>query len=358
MSAPVECKGNFLTFGWVGPSSWRGGCSQGGIDVAGVDLIFKDARRTEISVSIPNNISPTIVQKLPFICRKYPEGTGELADRKLISQAKVTRTNSLNVTSEQIRTLKIVVGTLEQSSPEGPLIMHSTGKGTQEKHVRRKDSEVELEVPAELEIGQTYRIVMTSNNFLFSACLSKEEKAKKTVNEEPSQKEYQSRLAKMGEALIQEGVQNFNIALTGGGGVFDSSTSTADIFAHGIQGVFRAGQHVNQDIKVPYSKPTESASDLDKLSKDELQALFEKVYEKDKNYEIQRMRASAACNINELNQVIEEEHKNSQLLVMVSEALNRKGFKAQTPQSESFQAAATQSLEMHVKALQETCKMQ
>lgn len=73
------------------------------------------------------------------------------------------------------------------------------------------------------------------------------------------------------------------------------------------------------------------------------------------------MRAAIAGNIKEINRIIEVEHANSQLLIELAEALERKGIKAQIPQSESFQSAANQSSEAQaeaLKGLQETCKVQ
>jgi len=102
--------------------------------------------------------------------------------------------------------------------------------------------EIKLEIPNELEIGQTYTLVVKSVEFSLSACLVKEEKSKVEGSNDEMNPEFRRRLRNMGVALAREGVQNLNLVLNGGGGVINSSSTSADIFAHGIQGVIRAGQ--------------------------------------------------------------------------------------------------------------------
>lgn len=164
-----------LNFCWQGPSDWRGGLFNGGMDAKIVDLIFKDAK-TEISVHIPEKISPSIIKKLPFTCRRYRETEWELNGQKFKPLAKETHPNLLQVTVEQIRHLTIKVGIFEESPHNGPAIMDSFGRITREKRVLRSDTEIKLEGLEGLEIGQTYNLVVTSNNnFSFSARLLKEE---------------------------------------------------------------------------------------------------------------------------------------------------------------------------------------
>ena len=357
MAMPATAEKIILNFGWEGPSSWHGGWSHGGLDVGVVDLIFKNAK-THISVHIPDNISTFAVKKLPFTCRRYHETECELKGRKFKPLAQETHPDSLKVTIEQIRNLTIKAGIFEESPHKGPAIMDRFGKMTREKYILRSDREIKLEVPEELEIGQTYTLVFTSNDFSFSARLLKKENAKGTLKneEKDSKEELQKRMKKMGEALITEGMKNLNLASKGGVGVFDSSTTTADVFAHGMQGVIRSGQQMHPEIRVPHTKPSESSSDLDGLSKDELQSRFEATFKKDKEFESQRMQAAIAGNMKEMNRIIEVEYANSQLLIKLAEALERKGIKAQISQSQSFQ-----STETHTEALQgpeETCKIQ
>ena len=161
----------------------------------------------------------------------------------------------------------------------------------------------------------------------------------------------------MGKALITEGLQNLSLASTGN---FNSS-STGDVVAHGMRGVIRAGQEMHPDIKVPHSKTSESASDLDKLNSAELQLRFEATFKQDKEFESQRMRAALAGNIPEMNRILEAETANSQLLMNLAEALQRKGVEPKMPQSGSFMSAANESAGLHaeaLKGLQDNCKMQ
>ncbi len=352
-----------LNFGWKGPSTWRGGWAKGGLDVGVVDLVFKNAK-TKISVDIPDNISTTTVRKLPFTCRRYQETELELNGRKFKPIAQETHPESLKVTVEQIQNLTIKVGIFEESPNQGPAVMDSSGKITREKHILRSDTKVNLEVPKELEIGQTYTLVITSHGISpIQAELIKEKQTEEMLEDEKkaSKEEFQRRLGKMGEALISEGIGNLKLASQGGGGVFNSTSTNADIFAHGMQGVVRAGQQMHPEIRVPYTKPSESSSDLDLLTTEELQSRFEATYKKDRELGVLRMQAAFAGNITEMSRIIETEHANSQLLINLAEALERKGVKAQIPQSESFQSAANRHAEVHeeaLKGLQDQCKTQ
>jgi hypothetical protein len=363
MATPATGEKIILNFGWEGPSSWHGGWSHGGLDVGVVDLVFKNAK-TEISVHIPDNISLSTVKKLPFTCRRYHETECELNGRKFKPLTQKTYPDSLNVTVEQIHNLTIKAGIFEKSPHKGPAIMDSSsGKITREERVLRSDREIKLEVPKELEMGQTYSLVVTSSDLSLSARLLKEERANGAMKDErkASKDELKERMKKMGKALVTEGMQNLDLASRGGIGTFDSSSTTADVFAHGMKGIIRSGQQIHPEIRVPHTKPSESSSDLDILTKDELQSRFEETFKKDKEFESQRMRAAIAGNIEEMNRVIEVEHANSQLLIKLAEALERKGIKAQIPQSESFQSAANQSAEAHVEALkdlEDLCKVQ
>lgn len=320
MATPAAEGKIVLSFGWEGPNSWQESV---------VNLAFKNAK-TEIYVCIPDNISPSTVQKLSFTCQRYREG-----------ECHKTYPDSLRVTIEQIRNLTIKKGIFEE-----PRVFRSAG-------------EIKLEVPKELEIGQTYCLVATS----LSARLQKKESRHSAMKEERkvSQDEFQRRMEKMGEALVEVGVQNLHLASKGGAGVFDISSTNADIFAHGMQGVIRSAQHMHPDIQVPYTKPSESPSDLDTLSKEELQLRFDETLKKDQEFETRRMRAAIAGNIQEMNRITELEHPNSQLLINLAEALERKKIKAQIPQSESFKSAVNESVEAHIEALeiaQERCKLQ
>jgi hypothetical protein len=172
MSISATSEKIILNFGWKGPSSWQGGWTHKGLDVGIVDLVFKDAK-TEISVHIPDGIAPAATQKLSFTCRRYQDTEWEVGGHKFKPLAKETHPNLLQVTVEQIRNLTIKAGIFEESPYKGPAIMDSSGKITREKRVLRSDNDVKLEIPEELEIGQTYTLVVTSNDSLFQLALLK-----------------------------------------------------------------------------------------------------------------------------------------------------------------------------------------
>lgn len=323
-----------LNFAWTGPNTWNGGSSsRGGSDIGIVDLVFKDAKK-EISVLLPDNINPTGAQKFSFTCRKYlgkEDGDFPIA--------KETHPDSLCVTIEQVHNLTVRAGYFEKGRPIGPKIMDTrTGKITQQHTVRRTDMNARLEIPEELEIGQKYSLVVSSNGHSLSARLIKEEKtARPTENKQAaSGDEVQRRMRKMGEALIAEGMQNLGLALSGERGTFDSSSTAADVVVHGLKGVIRAGQEMHPEIKVPHTRPSESPADLDKLSADELQSRFEATFRKDKMFERQRMQAAFTGNLPEMNRILPLEMENTRLLINLNEALERKGVKALIPQIAGF----------------------
>lgn len=344
MAAAATSEKIVLNFGWIGPSTWQGGWSQGGLTVGVVDLVFKNAK-AQISVEIPKDIAPSTLQKLPFTCQ-----------RDLVQ----THPSSLKVTIEQIHNLIIKVGIFEASRrKEGPSIIDHSGRITQSGCLHRSERTVKFEIPEELEVGKTYCLVVTSNDFSFSAHLLKEEIEDE---KEVRRAEFQGRLQKMGEALIEEGMKNLDLVSRNGEGVFTPSSTTADVFTHIMGGVVRAGQQVNPDIKVPYVGPCEDPSDLDSLNVEALQARFEEAFIKDKELEARKALAGRAGDTEQLNEILAAESSNSQWLIHLAEALERKGVKPQIPQSARFQSAANQAARAQAELLkhmqEEGCKNQ
>jgi len=82
----------------------------------------------------------------------------------------------------------------------------------------------------------------------------------------------------MGEELVKEGFKNLDLAARGGAGVFDSSSTDADVYRHAIRGVIQAPKQLHEGIDVPSptDKPKETIEDLHKLTKAELNKYFEK----------------------------------------------------------------------------------
>lgn len=331
-----------LNFAWQGPNMWQGGSSRGGLDVRVVDLVFKGAK-TDISIHLPENINPVEPQKFSFTCRK---------------SFKETHPDSLCVTIEQVHNLTVKAGFFEKGRSIGPKVMDSSGRISQQQTILRSDSVVRLDIPDELELGQTYCLVVSSDDLSLSARLVKGDIADRSKKQERAPtNEVREKMSKMGEALIEEGMRNLDLASKG---AFDSSSS-ADVISHGMKGVIRAGKEINHEINVPQSKPSLSASDLDKLTISQLQSCFETTFKQDKEFESQRMLAALAGNIPEMNRIMELEHSNSQLLMNLAEALKRKGVEPKIPQSASFMSAANDSTNLHAEALkriQENCHIQ
>ncbi|MBJ7450212.1 MAG: hypothetical protein JHC93_07645, partial [Parachlamydiales bacterium] len=308
----------------------NGGISQGGLEVKVVDLLFKDAK-TEISVHLPDNINSSTPQKFPFTCRKYHQTEVEINGRRFKPLLKETTPDLLSVTIDQIRNLKVRAGIFERGRPIGPKIMDSSGKISQQQTVRRSDRDINLEVPKDMEIGQTYSLVVSSIGTSLSACFVKKDTVLRTdttrVNEDDVKENIQKlkSLLSMGEALINEGMRNLEIATKG------SSISKADVVTHIMQETIRAGQLTHPEIKLPHTKPSEGSLDLDNLSLNELQLRFNATFKKDKELECQRMQAACAGNISEINKILVTEVENTQLLMNLVEAIQKKGFEPQIP---------------------------
>ncbi len=339
-----------LNFGWEGPSSIDGGWSRGGLEVGIVDLVFKNST-TEVSVGIPDDISPITAQVLPIKCREDGGTGGEI---NVFS--RTTQYERLEVTVEQIRNLTLKAGFFSESPYKGNATMDHLGNITHERRVLRSDREVALEVPEELESGKCYTLIVTSDQLELSARL---EKRKEEAERKPTQgEEYRRRVGNMGNALIQEGVKNLELASKGGDEVFDSN---ADLFAHMMQGVARAGQQMHPELEVPHTQPPETLESLEKLTTEVLQARFEETSILDKKYESQRIQTALAGNIAKINSILEIEQANSQLLILLAQALEKRGIQPLIPQSANFQAAAHQAAEDQtdmIDIVQEQCKMQ
>lgn len=133
-------------------------------NVGVVDLLFKNTT-SEVSVSIPDQIDPRVMRRLNFTCRgHYPNGW--LASEK--------KADSLVVTINQIKNLKVVAGLFEEYTNPFMRVRDLSGRETAEKRLRRTDDDVQMEQPQELEIGKSYRIVFTSNERGMSAQLVKD----------------------------------------------------------------------------------------------------------------------------------------------------------------------------------------
>jgi hypothetical protein len=133
-----------VDFAWTGRTRVTGF-----LDIREVELVIKGAR-TAISIDLPESINLSSPQKFPFTCRK---------------PAVETHPDSLLVTLDQIHNLTIKAHIFEN------LRFSKNKRQTDQKY----DSDVELEIPDQLEAGQTYVLVVSSGHLSLSARLVKEE---------------------------------------------------------------------------------------------------------------------------------------------------------------------------------------
>lgn len=101
-------------------------------------------------------------------------------------------------------------------------------------------------------------------------------------------------------------------------------------------------------------------TDLDMLSVDKLQSRFEETCKQVKELESQRTLAVLARNEREMKRISEAEHINSEMLMNLGKALQRKGVTVEIPKFESFMSQLTYEelyciAEKHFK---QNCKVQ
>lgn len=147
-----------INFGWQGPSCQGGGWANGGLDVNIVDLQFQSVI-TAVSVLIPNNIPPGVLQKIPF---NFCINLNQLRDGSKVVKTIETRRDLLDVSVERMRNLTLRAGFLQRNPNDR---LNST----------RTNIDVPLNLPEQLVAGQTYRLVVKANEHLFlSASLIEE----------------------------------------------------------------------------------------------------------------------------------------------------------------------------------------
>ncbi len=167
MTTPVAEKIT-VDFVWKGPNRLNGGVAGGGKDIKVVDLRFKDAK-SEISVHLSEDIKVGEVKDdILFTVRKYSAGTERsLPDGRVVRDLlSETTPSALLLSLDQIRNLKLEAGLFERQTGEKRSRDAFETDQTTSRDVFRSNQEVKLEMPVELEMGQTYSIEMTSSKEL------------------------------------------------------------------------------------------------------------------------------------------------------------------------------------------------
>lgn len=163
-----------FTCGWSGPNNNGKSFSEGRLHTKLVRLNFHNAN-TRISVQIPKNISPSAPQQLSFTCRN--------------PNNQETHPDTLSVTIEKVRGLKIQA-CIDEVAQIGPTI--------------RSEREVPLQLPENFEAGQTYHLLLSSNDFCFAAKLIKLDlHAVKKAKDELKDLLYSQLTVQMGIAIFE-----------------------------------------------------------------------------------------------------------------------------------------------------------
>ena len=327
-----------LNFSWEGPTTWGSN-----VFAKSVSLEFPQAT-TAVSVALSEQRAASTSRYLPFTCKKPLVGPFSV---------QTTTPNALKVTIEKVKglVLTILMGEKGRSICS---TLYPDGKVVEDCPVRLSKINVKLEVPEKLQPNQKYTLHVTSNHNLdFSAQLVK------IIETSPSIKvggggrgkaevaDFKQRLNNFGDALISEGQRNLDAALAG-----NVSPNIDEIIAAALAGIVGAGKEMHPAITKPVlQKNPLSHAQLASMSVSDLRKLFEEALIQDKQYEVDRMRASIAGNIQEMNKIHQNEINHSQCVVKIAQTLEAKGIQPQIPNSAQFRELAAESARLQNEAL-------
>lgn len=167
MSVNTEHNQIPINFAWKGVSDQR----EPFMRVIEINLLFKGSMK-KISNIIPKLLRGDKTVRLPYKCRTYRFG---FLDSESTQDA-------ILLTKEQINNLIIKAGILKKGEPIGPITIQPQGKTVVLQTTVRSDEVIPLETSENLEIGQTYCLLVTSNKLELSARLVKEEKPTTTFS--------------------------------------------------------------------------------------------------------------------------------------------------------------------------------
>lgn len=141
-NASQDTKNFNISFCWNGmKTEYNSELRFGSVELKGLD--------TQTLISIPD--SPSGMKNLKF-------------QVKAASSIFSYECDSIKITLDQLRRLRVIAGILEKSPIAGPRVMDSrTGIITSQERMLRSDRQLKLEIPPELEYGQSYTIVCTNN---------------------------------------------------------------------------------------------------------------------------------------------------------------------------------------------------
>jgi hypothetical protein len=134
-----------LSFAWEGSNFVNGGIANGGTEIRVIDLFFQGAK-TLTCVRLPENINP-----------KEPKNFGFT----LLRNWQESSPSKLSLTETQVRNFVLQAGIFQGRLLPLP------------KTIIRFNSSIALTIPKELELGQNYTLVVSSNNLSLSARLIK-----------------------------------------------------------------------------------------------------------------------------------------------------------------------------------------
>ena len=283
-----------LNFYWIGPTTHLGSSDS---TIKTIDLVFQGAK-TQISVTIPEDIATNRLQKLSFTCRK----TEPVVSKK--------RTASLCVTVEQVRNLTLNGGVF---------------------------GNIGLENKAELKAGQPYDLIVSSEKMPLSAHIVSAELLKKeatTAKVFRDAAEYMFQISrfkgdaqgeKLGEKLKTKAMQLAESSLRGELGDLNPRATDADLFSYGIKEVLRMAQEAGFPVLIPDEKPSKTPTDLDRLDLEALKSEFENELKYKKEIERQINAAAIRGDSKKINQLFSVQHINIQSIANIQHALSRRG---------------------------------
>ncbi len=292
-----------LNFAWEGPNTRSGRSFRESQDIRVIDLAFKGAK-TDIIVYLPENISPVTPKKFSFTSRE---------------PFKETHLDSLSVTIEQVRSLVLNACVFEKERETGSVVMNPLRRIIQDENLIRRAKPIGLEIPKELELGQTYNIVVSSLGFSFSARLVKEESLASVKQEEDSTEyEFLGRIDEMRESLSKDRLQNQDLDLSG--------ASDYSYMEGNMEDVNRGDQGKSPKSRWRQIISIGKAPDLDTCSSDFLLLSFGAASKEDRKLKRQYNRGRRQSDISELTRISNTKDSNQRFLMSLAEALRKKGI--------------------------------
>ena len=243
---------------------------------------------------------------------------------------RVTYPKALSMKEEQVRGLTLSV--IEERAGEQDLT----------------SVEIPLQISLASKIGKINTIVFSGSNGVFSARL---------VNADEDQS-YEERIKQLLEEYSRQDNLTTQTAANGASSGDDRARRVGGIY----QGIAAVGNVMGLGVAVPSDQAPEFTTEqLQKMPTAELKTLFDKSMIKDKTFAIARLNAAQVGNVGEINDIIQNEKRNSELILRVSKVIETREGSVRMPTSQEFMDLEAEEARLSIEQMQrigETCSIQ